>query len=167
LFEGGKMIHHISLSAKNPQHVASVLAEIAGGQVVPAPPNFPEGSRFVFTGDEHGTLIETLPYKTEMRPDEVEAGFHTDKEHNSPYVAMHAYISVPASREQILQIGKRENWLTRVCDRGPFELIECWIENRQLIEFATPEMKTQYVNLLTNPNALKAAMADLSEVKRG
>jgi hypothetical protein len=130
------MIHHISLSAKNPLHVA-------------------------------GTLFETLPYETEMRPDETEAGFHTDKASNSPYVAMHAYISVPASREQILQIGKRENWLTRVCDRGPFELIECWIENRQLIEFATPEMKEQYVNLLTNPNAMKAAMADLSEVKRG
>jgi hypothetical protein len=161
------MIHHISLSAKNPLHVANVLAEIAGGQVVPAPPNFPEGSRFVITGDEHGTLFETLPYETEMRPDETEAGFHTDKASNSPYVAMHAYISVPASREQILQIGKRENWLTRVCDRGPFELIECWIENRQLIEFATPEMKEQYVNLLTNPNAMKAAMADLSEVKRG
>ncbi len=161
------MIHHISLSAKNPQHVANVLAEIAGGQVVPAPPNFPEGSRFVLTGDEYGTLFETLPYETEMRPDETEAGFHTDKTPNSPYVAMHAYISVPASREQILQIGKRENWLTRVCDRGPFELIECWIENRLLIEFATPEMKEQYVNLLTNPKALQAAMADLSEVKRG
>ena len=161
------MIHHISLSAKNPQHVANVLAEIAGGQVVPAPPNFPEGSRFVFTGDEHGTLFETVPYETEMRPEETEAGFRTGNAPNSPYVAMHAYISVAASREQILNIGQRENWLTRVCDRGPFELIECWIENRQLIEFATAEMKEQYVSLLTNPNAIKAAMADLSEVQRG
>ncbi|HMY73190.1 MAG TPA: hypothetical protein PLQ88_15360 [Blastocatellia bacterium] len=159
------MIHHISMSAKNPQHVANVLAEIAGGQVVPAPPNFPEGSRFVLTGDEYGTLFETLPYETEMRPDDTEAGFHTDNSPSSAYVAMHAYISVPAGREQILKIGEREGWLTRVCDRGPFELIECWIENRQLIEFATPEMKEQYVNLLTNPKALQAAMADLNEAK--
>lgn len=159
------MIHHISLSAKNPQHVAGVLAEIAGGQVVPAPPNFPAGSWFVLTGDEHGTMFETLPFATELRPDESEVAFHTDNMPNSQYVAAHAYISVPADRERILNIGKREGWLTRVCDRGPFELIECWIENRQMIEFATPEMKRQYVNLLTNPDAIKAAMADLNETK--
>ncbi len=67
------------------------------------------------------------------------------------------------STDELLAIGARAGWLTRLCERGPFALIECWIENRQLIEFATPEMAAQYLNLFTNPTALRAAMADLSE----
>lgn len=160
------MIHHISMSAKNPRHVANVMGEIVGGQVVPAPPNFPEDSWFIMTGDEHGTLLEVLPYNTEMRPDEGEAGFHTDRAANSAYVASHAYISVKASREKIQAIGEREGWLTRYCDRGPFDLLECWVENRQMLEFATPEMTEKYLAVLTNPKALQAAMADLSEQRR-
>ena len=155
------MIHHISLDAKNPKHVATVLAEIMGGQIVPAPPNFRPDSWFVLTGDQYGTLVEVLPLGTEMWPDEIEAGFHGGA--SAPYVPTHAYISVNVSEETLLQIGKREGWLTRVCDRGPFDLVEFWIENRQVIEFAAPEMKERYLALLTNPQALQAALADLAE----
>jgi hypothetical protein len=155
------MIHHISLDAKNPKHVATVLAEIMGGQIVPAPPNFRPDSWFVLTGDQHGTLVEVLPLGTEMCPDDVEAGFHQGT--SAPYVPTHAYISVQASVETLLQIGAREGWLTRICDRGPFDLVECWIENRQLIEFAAPEMTEKYLAMLTNPQALQAALANLAE----
>jgi len=33
------MIHHLSISAQNPQHVAQVLAEILQGQPIPHPFN--------------------------------------------------------------------------------------------------------------------------------
>jgi hypothetical protein len=156
------MIHHISIAVRNPLRVADVLAEILEGQVLSAPPNFPEGSRVVFPGDEHGTLIEVLPYGTELHPDDCEVGMRAGIEPNSSFVAIHAYISVNISAEQLLHIGAREGWLTRHCNRGPFELIEFWIENRFMIEFATPEMSAQYVGLLTNPEALRAAMAELN-----
>ncbi|HEX4950319.1 MAG TPA: hypothetical protein VFZ34_26880 [Blastocatellia bacterium] len=155
------MIHHISLDAKNPKHVATVLAEIIGGQVVPAPPNFRPDSWFVLTGDEHGTLVEVLPLGTEICPDNGEAGFRAGA--GAPYVATHAYISVKTSVDTLLQIGEREGWLARVCDRGPFDLVEVWFENRQMIEFAPPEMSAKYLALLTNPRALQAALADLAE----
>ncbi len=157
------MIHHISLDAKNPKHVATVLAEIMGGQVVPAPPNFRPDSWFILTGDQHGTLVEVLPLGTEMWPDDGEAGFHQGT--SSPYLSTHAYISVNVNVESLLQIGEREGWLTRVCDRGPFDLVECWVENRQLIEFAAPEMKEKYLAILTNPQATQAALADLAEAQ--
>lgn len=159
------MIHHISLDAKNPKHVATVLAEIMGGHIVPAPPNFRPDSWFVFAGDEHGTMVEVLPAGTELRPDEPEAGFHASTAPVAAYVPAHAYISVNVSTETLLQIGKREGWLVRYCDRGPFDLIEFWIENRQMIEFATPEMKEKYVSLLTNPQAMQAALASLAEAQ--
>jgi hypothetical protein len=157
------MIHHISIAVRNPLRVAGVLAEILEGQVLSAPPNFPKDSRVVFPGDEHGTLIEALPYGTELRPDDgPEACMRAGVEPNSSFVAIHAYISVNISAEQLLHIGAREGWLTRRCNRGPFELIEFWIENRLMIEFATPEMSAQYVGFLTNPEALRAAMAELN-----
>jgi hypothetical protein len=163
------MIHHISLEANNPKHLANVLAEILGGKAFPAPPNFPPGSQFVLTGDEHGTMIELLPQSTELRPDEIEAGFHVTQGHADQPLAMyggtHAYISVNATVEHLQQIGAREGWLTRVCNRGPFELVECWVENRLLLELATPAMREQYVNLMSNPQAVKAAIADLAEAQ--
>ncbi len=158
------MIHHISVDAKHPKHVATVLAEIMGGQIVPAPPNFRPDSWFVFSGDRHGTMIEVLPLGTELWPDEIEAGFHGGA--SAPYVATHAYISVNVSEETLLQIGQREGWLTRLCDRGPFDLVEFWIENRQMMEFAPPEMSAKYLALMTNPQAIQAALADLAEVQR-
>jgi hypothetical protein len=156
------MIHHISIAVRDPLRVAEVLAEILEGQVLSAPPNFPKDSRVVFPGDEHGTLIEALPYGTELRPDDCEAGMRAGVEPNSSFVATHAYISVNISAEQLLRIGAREGWLTRRCNRGPFELIELWIENRLMIEFAPPEMSAQYIGLLTDPEALRAAIAELN-----
>ena len=157
------MIHHISLDAKNPKHVATVLAEILGGQVVPAPPNFRPDSWFILSGDQHGTMVEVLPLGTELWPQDDEAGFRAGV--TTPYVPAHAYISVAVSAETLQQIGKREGWMVRHCDRGPFDLVELWIENRQLIEFAPPEMSAKYVALMTNPQAMQAALADLMEVQ--
>lgn len=155
------MIHHISLDAKHPKHVATVLAEIFGGQVVPAPPNFRPDSWFVLTHDQHGTMVEVLPLGTEMCPDDIEVGFHVGT--SAPYVPNHAYISVQASAETLQQIGEREGWMVRICDRGPFDLVEFWIENRQLVEFAPPEMSAKYLALMTNPQAMQAALAELAE----
>ncbi|MFN0120149.1 MAG: hypothetical protein ACKV2V_06575 [Blastocatellia bacterium] len=160
------MIHHISMEADNPGHVAAVLAEMLGGQAVNAPPNFPAGSRFVLSGDQHGTMLEILPRGTELRPDREEAGFYLERARGRVYGGTHAYISVNASRERLLEIGAREGWLTRHCNRGPFELVECWVENRTLLELAPPAMRDQYLNLLTNPAAMQAALAELSGGRR-
>jgi len=157
------MIHHISIDAKNPQRVANVLAEILGGRNVPAPPNFTPGSRFVLAGDKHGTMVEVLPLGTEIQPDEPEAGFHQQPIPSDSYIPNHAYISVEASVDELLQIGAREGWLARQCDRGLFQLVEFWVENRQMIEFAPPEMKAQYLNFLTNPEAVQAALSQFAE----
>ncbi len=157
------MIHHISLDAKNPKNVATVLSEIIGGQVVPAPPNFRPDSWFVIAGDDHGTMVEVLPAGTEMRPDDGEAGFYAGETPVAAYGATHAYISVNVSARQLLKIGQREGWVTHICDRGPFDLVEFWIENRQMIEFAPPEMSAKYLHLMTNPQVMQAALADLAE----
>lgn len=148
------MIHHISMSARQPRRVADVLSELVGGFVIPAPPQFPADSYFVLTGDEHGTLVEVLPYGAEMRPDSEQVGF-APAEAASPYSAVHALISVELDAERVLEIGQREGWVTRACDRGPFSVIECWVENRFMVEVAPPAFARRYLDFFTNPAAIR------------
>lgn len=60
------MIHHISIPANNPLHVAQVLAEVLDGKVGIFPPN--PNSYMVAAGDEYGTLIEIYPSNSEIVP---------------------------------------------------------------------------------------------------
>jgi hypothetical protein len=68
------MIHHLSIAARNPQHVAEVLAEFMGGAATRFMPN--PGSWFAHQHDEYGTGVEVYPADTELRPDGLQgAGF--------------------------------------------------------------------------------------------
>lgn len=60
------MIHHVSMSARQPLHVATVLAEILHGQVIPFPPN--PNSYVAVSGDDYGTMIEVYPDGSEILP---------------------------------------------------------------------------------------------------
>jgi hypothetical protein len=137
------MIHHISIAAKNPLHVASVLAEIWHGKVF----KFPHpGSYVVFPFDKYGTGIEVLPLECVLVPaSDTEPSKVIQVSHSSSFVATHAAISVPVSQEQLEQIGKREGWQVALCNRGPFDVIEFWLENRLMLEFLPPELATQYL----------------------
>ncbi|MGG6266835.1 hypothetical protein ACQ4M3_40690 [Leptolyngbya sp. AN03gr2] len=145
------MIHHISIAALYPQHVAEVLAELCQGQAMPFP--YHEGSYIVLTFDSHGTLIEVHPQGTELKPiGEIKL---PPCEQGSRYTAFHAAVSVSTSEAQIHQIAQREGWQVQTCDReGFFQVIEVWIENQQLLEFLPPTFATQYL-AFTHPDALK------------
>src|SRR6478609_4190413 len=58
------MIHHVSIPARDPQHVASVIAELMGGKCVPFGPL--EGAYMAISGDAHGTMIEVYPDKATL-----------------------------------------------------------------------------------------------------
>ena len=61
------MIHHLSIAARDPQHVAEVLAEFMGGAATRFTPN--PGSWFAHQHDEYGTGVEVYPAGTELRAD--------------------------------------------------------------------------------------------------
>jgi hypothetical protein len=144
------MIHHISIAANQPQHVAEVLAELCQGQTIPFP--YHEGSYVVLTFDPHGTMIEVFPQGTELKPGgEVELSRYPQ---TSLHNAFHAAISVSTPEAQIYQIAKREGWHVQTCDRkGFFSVIEVWVENQQLLEFLPPTLAAQYLTF-TEPQAL-------------
>lgn len=147
------MIHHLSISAQNPQHVAQVLAEILQGQSTPHP--YSSGGYIVFPFDEYGTEIEVYSLGTEIVPgDSEELRAYIQNTAAPKATATHAMLSVSISTEQIEQIAAREDWLLQRTSFG-FEFLMPWVENRLLIELLTPEMAAQYVAFTQRENLRK------------
>ena len=149
------MIHHLSIAAREPQRVAQVLAEMMGGKAVPFPPN--PKSFFALQLDEHGSGVEVYPAGTALRPKgAVGAGF-TKQEKSGRYGATHFALSVKTGRAAVEKIARREGWDCFDCDRGPFHVVEVWVENETLVEILPPEYAAEYL-AFTRPDRVAAAM---------
>jgi hypothetical protein len=148
------MIHHISIDAQNPERVASVLAEIWQGQafkfLIP-------GSYLVIPFDSYGTHVVVFKQGDVWAPGSDAEAAQIRQTAPANLVAIHAAISVPATQQQIEQIGQREGWRVLTRKRGdavPFSAIEVWVENRILFEFLPPEFLPQYLQTM-QPKAIE------------
>ncbi|HEY9735995.1 MAG TPA: hypothetical protein V6D06_06925 [Trichocoleus sp.] len=138
------MLHHVSIAVENPARVAAVLAEVMDGQRFdfPVHPN----SYIVVVDDGFGSAIEVLPVNTAWVAGETEAEVaESPREQFSP---THVAISVPLSLNDLRAVGAREGWLVRLCDRGPFQVVELWLENRMMVELLTPEITPDYLGFM-------------------
>ena len=158
------MIHHVSIPAHGPRHVAHVLGELLGGYVGPFVGPIP-GAWVAYANDEHGTGFEVYPERTVLTPGEGDDEQGRVALREAPAsVAFHALVSVNVDRTTIEAVGAREGWRTRHFWRGPssevrlFELYEFWVENRIMLELATPDMLPAYTKL-TNGTAQRAILA--------
>jgi hypothetical protein len=157
------MIHHVSIPAREPQHVAEVLAELMNGTCVPFGPL--EGAFMATSGDANGTMIEVYPECATLnipdRDDQVVFAQNPTPPQTWPF---HALLSVPHEAEEVERIGAREGWRAKTFGRGMrghkpfFHVIEFWLENRLLIEVATPAMTQEYRDFLRR--AQTATMSD-------
>lgn len=138
------MIHHLSLPARDPRHVAEVLVELFGGELTRFGP-YP-GSWIAWAADEWGTAVEVYPVGTEMVPpdDGGQATFrHVDGA--SGHTATHATVSVGCTVERIMELAGREGWRAVQLSRGPHDVVELWIEGHVMLELMTPEMTADYL----------------------
>jgi hypothetical protein len=152
------MIHHVSTPARDPRHVAGVLAELMGGQCMAFGPL--EGAFMATSGDAHGTMIEVYPDHRTL--DIPEPGSPSGEgpvvfgQNQAPPAAwpFHVLLSVALEADQVEHIGAREGWRTKTFGRGVpgqkpfFHVIEFWVENRLMIEVATPAMAQEYMDFL-------------------
>lgn len=147
------MIHHVSISARDPKHVADVLAEVMSGRAYPFPGGVAD-SFMAVSGDENGTMIEVYPESVALAPGEADDKQVRCTSVTPGYVPFHLLLSVPLDRATVERIGAREGWRTRYFGRGApgqppaFHVIEFWIENRIMVEVATPEMLAEYARLI-------------------
>lgn len=162
------MIHHISIPARDPRHVAGVLAELMGGHCVPFGPL--EGAFMATSGDQHGTMIEVYPDRATLdipaSDEQVVFGENASPPQTWPF---HALLSVPLETSEVERIGAREGWRAKTFGRGMkghkpfFHVIEFWVENRLMIEVAPPSMRQEYLEFLQG--AAPATMSDPEAVK--
>lgn len=144
------MIHHFSMPARDPQHVAKVLARLIGGHAYRFPGPLP-GAAMAVTGDRHGTMIEVYPEAVVMAPGEGEAPVaYRDTPVERAYAGFHALLSVPHDRATIERIGLEAGWRTKFFSRAApglppvFHVIEIWVENRFLLEIVPGDMIEVY-----------------------
>ena len=150
------MIHHISIPARDPGHVAKVLAELMQGYAGPFVGPIP-GAYAAYANDAHGSGVEVYPDSTVLLRRDGDGPIGTRKPgEDLPQHAFHALMSVPSQRGDIERIGEREGWHTRHHWRGPpgvrlFELYEFWVENRVMLELVTADMLPPYVAIANGP----------------
>lgn len=143
------MIIHLSISAHNPKHVASVLAELWKGEVLPFPPV--PGGFVAIAGDERASIIEVYPETQGYAagPEEYALVERAPAKEAEP---VHFLMQIRVSEEDAIALGTREGWTVRKCSRGGmFDVIELWVENRQMVELVTPQMAQTYVTALLSP----------------
>jgi hypothetical protein len=158
------MIHHVSIPAKDPKHVADVLAELMNGRAYPFPGSIAD-SFMAVSGDPHGTMIEvypeTLALKIGVADDEQVKATKAEPPAAYPF---HVLLSVPIDRGAVQRIGDREGWRTKVFGRGApgkppvFHIFEFWVEDRFMLEVATPDMLAAYTETI-QPARLDALFA--------
>ena len=163
------MIHHVSIPARDPRHVAEVLAELMRGKCHPFGPL--EGAFMAASGDEHGTMIEVYPDRTTLdippNHDQVVFGRNAAPPQTWPF---HVFLSVPREADEVERIGAREGWHARTYGRGMqgekpfFHVIEFWLENRMMIEIVSPAMAQEYKDFLRN--AQMSVMSDPESLRR-
>lgn len=162
------MIHHVSIPAREPRHVAEVLAELMGGACLPFGPL--EGAFMATSGDAHGTMIEVYPEEATLdipkNDDQVVFGTQAAPR-GWPF---HMLLSVTKSRDEVEAIGARQGWRAKTFGRGMqgekpfFHVIEFWVENRLMIEVAPPDMTAEYEGFLKT--ASSRVMNDAESIRR-
>ena len=137
---------HLSISADDPQGVAVFLARIMGGEVMPFPP-FPD-CWIAFTAEDDGTAIEVYPttHVLEAGADQISCEIN-DRDAASTFV--HVAICSRLKHDEIIELASIKGWTSRICNRGPFECVEVWLENRLLVELLDDEMQKDYRNGMT------------------
>ncbi|MBR8831556.1 MAG: hypothetical protein N5P05_003041 [Chroococcopsis gigantea SAG 12.99] len=152
------MIHHISIPAQNPRLVAKVLGQLLQGKVYPFFPA--EGSYIAVQFDDNGTAIEVYPLNTQILPADGHPQF-VRTVFSPSNCAFHAAISVGLSQTEIERIALEQGWRVQLCNRGPFSVIELWLENRLLIELLTPELAQRYLEF-TRPEKVAAFFSSVA-----
>ena len=140
------MIFHFSISADDPKKTATMLAELWRGEAFYFP-MVSKGSWVAHAGDDRRSTIEVYPRDLAFYPADGEG--EQREEPVSRHSAFHAAVATPLSIEEVQEIGRRYGCHTSLCQRGPFRVIEYWVDNALMLEMMTPEMQQEYQRSVT------------------
>lgn len=141
------MIAHFSIPSRNPHATAEVFARIIDGVVVPFPPA--EGGWLVVARDGSGTGVEVVPDTAAILPgDAPAAGARYGRAYglvDPSFGAVHIALTTALSREAVIALGEEQGWRTLHADRGAFDLVELWVDDRIMVEVLPPDSTARYL----------------------
>jgi hypothetical protein len=138
------MLFHISMAAERPEQAARLVAELWRGRAYPFPP-VAEGSWIAMAGDERGSAIEVYPLGTELHEGDGDSMVRALAGRPSRNGPVHVAIATELDLDEVKAIAKRFGAPAKLCARGPFHVIELWVEGRFMIEVLTPAMQAEYL----------------------
>src|ERR1044071_9869885 len=138
------MIHQQVLAARYPKPAAEELAAITAAKAAFFRRN--AGSFFALQLDGHGSGVEVYPAGTELQPAGEEGGSFVRKpQEGRGFGATHFALSVATDAGKVKQIAERAGWHCVTCNRGPFHVIEVWVENDTMVEVLPPDFAAEYL----------------------
>lgn len=142
-------ILHLSISADDPEEVATFLAHVMSGVAMPFPP-FPD-CWIAFAEQDDGTAIEVYPttHVLEAGAEQISCEI---KARDTSTTFVHVALGATLNRSEIISLAADKDWIARVCNRGPFECVEVWLENRLLVELLDAGMQRDYREGMTAEN---------------
>jgi hypothetical protein len=143
-FSEDMMLFHISMAAERPEQAARLVASLWGGRAFPFPP-VAQGSWIAMAGDERGSAVEVYPLGTELHEGDGEAPARALAGRQARNGPVHVAIATKLGVDEVKAIAKRFGAPAKVCARGPFHVIELWVEGCFMIEVLTPEMQAEYL----------------------
>jgi len=140
------VIFHFSIAADDPKKTATMLAELWRGEAFYFP-MVGKGSWVAHAGDDRRSTIEVYPRDLAFYP----ADGQGEQRHEpvSRHGPFHAAVATPLSIEEVEELGRRYGCHTALCQRGPFRVIEFWIDNALMLEMLTTEMQAEYQRSVT------------------
>jgi len=138
------MLFHISIAAERPKQAARLVAELWRGRAYPFPP-VADGSWIAMAGDERGSAIEIYPLGTELHQGDGESPARSLAGRQSRNGPVHVAIATELGVDEVKAIAERFGAPAKLCSRGPFHVIEVWLEGCFMIEVLTAEMQAEYL----------------------
>jgi len=139
------MLFHLSINVRDPQRVATTLAALLDATVVKAPsPPFNDGALFVCCGDDRGTMVSLEPWGVTYQPGPGQMTAMPHDDATPPHNAFHGLFMAAVPESEVLRLAAEAGWPAGRVPNGPFDVINVWVEGRQLLEFTTPELYPAY-----------------------
>jgi hypothetical protein len=145
------MILHASITADAPARTAVLLARLLAGEAFPFP-QLAEGAWLAVAGDGRAKAIEVLPSGAEFRPVADGPGVVNS---GAPvgHSGFHLLIETALSEAEVRLLAGESSVPIRRCARGPFEVLELWIDRCTMLEVIGPELAGAYHAVASLPVA--------------
>ena len=133
-------LKHLSITSKNPQRSAQILAELTNGVAAPFSSKTMDGAWLCIWDKEANELIEFIPNKYKLGIGKYAAEYKLN-EATQNFNSTHFLLETDQLVSHLQEIAEKYNLYHRFRPRFGGPLYEIWIEPELLVEFISNEIK--------------------------